>query len=187
MFLIVGLGNPGKGYEKTRHNVGFMLVDRLCAAHGMDCSTPVDAALAGSGDVKGVPVTVIKPQTYMNRSGEAVEAHARRLGVEPASVLVAYDDVDLPLGQIRLRRGGGTGGHKGMESVAFHLGTFDFPRLRLGIGRPAAGEVSDYVLSPFAADEAGALDGMLTRGVEAVEAVLTKDIDYAMNRYNAPQ
>lgn len=185
MFLIVGLGNPGEAYERTRHNVGFMLVDRLSGAHNIDFSVGSATAVAGRGVIKGVPVALVKPQTFMNLSGQAVGEYVSRLGVGPERVLVAYDDVDLPLGRIRVRRGGGSGGHRGMESVAVHLGSTDFPRIRLGIGRPEAGEVSEYVLSPFDLENTGILDEMLARGVEAVEAILIKGVEFAMNRFNA--
>jgi PTH1 family peptidyl-tRNA hydrolase len=185
VFLIAGLGNPGAEYAATRHNVGFMLADRLCEAFGIDCAGRDKLACYGHGSVRGREVAVIKPQTYMNGSGAAVAEFARRLSVEPGSVLVAYDDIDLPLGRIRVRPGGGTGGHRGMESVAARLGTTGFPRLRLGVGRPADGDVVGYVLNPFEEEELDTVDEMLERGLAAVECVVVEGVQTAMNRFNA--
>jgi len=190
--LIVGLGNPGAKYETSRHNAGFMLADRLCDAHGIDCTSEGGRALYGQGIVSGVEVTVVKPQTYMNLSGEAVASFVDTLEVPVESVLVAYDDLDLPLGTLRLRRSGGTGGHRGLESIAASLGSTAFERLRLGIGHPREADdeqgtkgVADYVLAPFADLELDTLDKMLERGVAAVETLLSKGIDYAMNNFNS--
>lgn len=185
MLLIIGLGNPGPGYEATRHNVGFMLIDRLSEAHGIGCEEPGWRSLWGRGEIAGREVVLVKPQTFMNASGEAVAWFARTLDAGPGDMLVAYDDTDLPLGRIRIRARGGSGGHRGIESVIEAVGTGDFARLRLGIGRPCEGELSDYVLSPFSDDDAEGVEGMLSKGAEAVETILTEGVEAAMNSYNS--
>lgn len=185
MFVIAGLGNPGASYGRTRHNVGFMLVDRLAGKHGIGFSASAMCQW-GEGLVSGKEIVLLKPLTYMNRSGAAVEGFRAEFGAPVSSVLVVYDDCDLLFGKIRLRRSGGSGGHRGLESVIECLGTTDFPRLRLGVGRPSDGNIIDYVLSPFSREEEGPLLEMLDAGVGCVEAMLERDIDYAMNKCNAP-
>ena len=184
MLLIVGLGNPGPAYETTRHNVGFMLVDRLSDICSIEF-TRTPSALWGRGRVFGQDAVLLKPQTYMNRSGHAVSEFKAAFPVDTGSIIAAYDDCDLPLGRLRLRKDGGSGGHRGIDSIIEHIGSRNFPRIRLGIGRPLDGDIVDYVLAPFTEDETGALDDMLTRGVSAVEALLTRGIDYAMNCFNS--
>ncbi|MFN3598035.1 MAG: aminoacyl-tRNA hydrolase [Rubricoccaceae bacterium] len=183
--LIVGLGNPGAEYEDTRHNVGFLLVDRLAEATGALVRTPAAASLVGEGRWRGRPLALAKPQTFMNLSGQAYQALRRRYGLAPADILVAYDDLALPLGQIRLRGKGGAGGHNGVQDIIDHLGSADFPRLRIGIGDNfARGRQVDYVLAPFADDEREALAAALAAAAEAALTFVRDGLPAAMNRYN---
>lgn len=183
MTLIIGLGNPGGEYALTRHNAGFMLVDRLSAEYGIGLSIK-GKGLRGMGRIAGEEVALLKPLTYMNRSGQAVSEFLQLHPVGPENIIVAFDDCDLPLGKIRIRGGGGSGGHNGLASVIEALGTKDIPRIRLGIGRPHDGDVVDFVLSPFHPDEQPALEGMLGRARDAVESIITCGMAQAMNRHN---
>lgn len=184
---VVGLGNPGGRYAATRHNVGFMVVDRLCRARGAELVSGRHGAAWAEVRLAGFPVVLVEPQTYMNRSGIAVAGFVRELGLEPADVLVVHDELDLPLARTKLKRGGGTAGHRGLESIVEHLGTRDFPRLRVGIGRPPGHEeVVDFVLEPFTAEERSALDGALEAAAAGVEAWCELGIETAMGRVNAP-
>ena len=194
MMIIVGLGNPGIKYKNTRHNVGFMAVAYLAEANSIRFNKSDFKSQWGKGVIHGKVVILSKPQTFMNLSGKAVKVLADFFRIEPKDILVIYDDIDLELGAIRIRLGGGSGGHRGMQSIIEYLGTNDFPRIRLGIGRPkneaeglrlkAEGDVSDYVLSPFNSEEKGMLKQMLDRAKEAVEVVLKDGIEKAMNRFN---
>lgn len=186
MLLITGLGNPGPEYEVTRHNIGFMLIDRLCEAYGIECTSEGLSSLWGSGSIAGEEVLLLKPQTYMNRSGDAVRWAASELSLEADSVLVAYDDSDLATGRLKLRPSGGSGGHKGVESIISCLGSSDFKRLRLGIGRPenSAEGLSGYVLTPFTEVECAAVDELLARAVDSIELLIREGIGPAMNRFN---
>lgn len=181
--LICGLGNPGPRYSLTRHNAGFWLVDKFA---GSGCwMTYQDLAEVCFMGLNGKRVILLKPLTFMNLSGRAVSFFASKMKLKPANILVAYDDLDLPLGALRLRPGGGSGGHRGLQSVIDALGTKEFPRLRLGIGRPPAGvETVDYVLSVFAKNEKEIMEGVLEDGVAALKLWIDEGIDAAMNRYN---
>jgi PTH1 family peptidyl-tRNA hydrolase len=185
LLLIIGLGNPGPRYEATRHNVGFMLVDRLTQVYGIECDTPGWKSRWGRGEIAGREVVLVKPETFMNASGEAVAWFAGALSLGAANLLVAYDDTDLPLGRIRVKARGGSGGHRGMESIIDVLGTSDFTRIRLGIGRPDTGELTDYVLAPFDGEEGGAVDDMLSRAADSVEVIITEGMVSAMNAFNS--
>ncbi len=186
--LVVGLGNPGAEYAETRHNIGFAVVDELGRRH--DCSFKKKwrfDALVGEIRWADERVTLAKPQTYMNRSGRAVVALMLWRKLSPADLLVVVDDADLPLGEIRLRPGGGSGGHNGLRSISQSLGgDQDYPRLRVGIGRhggPDAG-LSDHVLSRFGAEERATADAATDRAAEALECCLAEGLAVAMNRYN---
>jgi len=183
-FLIVGLGNPGRKYEKNRHNVGFMAVDQLAAQHGIALGKVQNKALTGNGRIAGQPVILAKPQTYMNDSGSAVGPLANYYKVPPANVLVIYDELDLPLGTVRLREKGGAGGHNGMKSIINHLGN-DFPRLRLGIGRPP-GQMppAAYVLQDFGQADWPLVTDILDEAVRAVYTFVSEGIQLAMSRHN---
>jgi PTH1 family peptidyl-tRNA hydrolase len=182
--FIVGLGNPGPTYARNRHNIGFQLVDALARANGLALSRRQGHARVGQGQIAGRQTLLAKPQTFMNLSGDAVSALMRFYKVTPADLLVAYDDLDLPLGKVRLRGAGGSGGHKGMKSIIERIGTEDFARLRIGIGRPAYGDAVDHVLQDFSAAEAGEIAVALDRAAQAAVVWLTEGIDAAMNRFN---
>lgn len=184
--LVVGLGNPGPEYARNRHNVGFCCVEALASAHGLAFDKRQKKARVALGDALGRRVILAKPQTFMNDSGRAAAPLARFYRVPPERLLVVYDDLDLPLGTLRLRPEGGSGGHKGMRSVIEHLGGQQFPRLRFGIGRPPGKmDPAAYVLQDFAEDEEELLAGVLDRAVAAVETWLADGIEAAMNRYNS--
>ncbi len=184
LYLVVGLGNPGERYARNRHNVGFRCVRRLAAAHGLTFRRHGQARTA-SGTVAGRRLVLAMPQTFMNESGRAVAPLVRFHKLPLDHLLVVYDDLDLPPGSIRLRPGGGSGGHRGMLSIIQHLGSQDFPRLRIGIGRPPEGiDPADYVLQNFSAGEEATIEEGLERAVAAIEFWLTEGIEEAMSRYN---
>jgi PTH1 family peptidyl-tRNA hydrolase len=184
--LVVGLGNPGREHRGNRHNVGFMTVDRLATGGGIEMARVQNKAVVGDGRLYGRSVLLVKPQTYMNRSGDAVGPLARYYRVAPENVVVVYDDIDLSLGTIRLREQGGSGGHNGMKSIIQHLGQ-DFPRLRLGVGRPTGRmPPAAYVLQDFGAEEEAVVDAMLDQAVQALETFLKEGIELAMSRHNGP-
>lgn len=184
-WLIVGLGNPGKKYEATRHNAGFHVLDRLAKAENLTFDESRSKALLARGEVASYRVALVKPQTYMNLSGEAVGPVTRFYKVPLEQVLVIYDDIDLPLAQLRLRPKGGSGGHKGLTSLIQHLGSQNFPRMRLGIGRPSGQmPVEAYVLQRFSDVEWQAITQTYQTAVEAIRALLTGGLDYAMNQFN---
>ncbi len=183
--LIVGLGNPGKEYAETRHNVGFRVVDELARRYGLTFGKKERKAVVTTGVILGKKVVLAKPQTYMNLSGEAVRALVDFYKVELPRILVISDDLDIPLGTIRLRKFGGAGGQGGMKNVIQHLGTQDFNRLRFGIGRPP-GKMNpkDYVLQVFKGDDAILAAEVVDRAANAVETWLTEGIEIAMTRHN---
>jgi PTH1 family peptidyl-tRNA hydrolase len=190
--LIVGLGNPGLKYAQNRHNVGFQCLERLAQAHGLSFGGGIlnrlkrrraKASLA-SGKIAGVKAVLAKPLTYMNLSGQAMRQLVSFYKLSLEDVLVIYDDLDLPLGTIRLRPEGGSGGHKGIRSIIEALGSQAFSRLRVGIGRPPANDAVNYVLSDFTADEQITLESVYERVVAAVEFFLREGIEAAMNAYN---
>jgi PTH1 family peptidyl-tRNA hydrolase len=184
-YLTAGLGNPGPRYAANRHNVGFRCVERLGEALGLTFDKRQKQAHVALGAFHGRRVILAKPQTFMNEIGRAVVPLARFYKVQLEHLLVVYDDLDLPLGTVRLRPDGGSGGHKGMRSIIEHLGTQDFPRLRIGIGRPPGQmDPAAYVLQDFAADEEPLLEETLERAVAAIETWLCEGIEAAMERYN---
>jgi PTH1 family peptidyl-tRNA hydrolase len=184
-FLIAGLGNPGRQFERNRHNVGFMLLNRLSGRLGESFGHVQSKALIGKTTYLGERVILIKPQTYMNNSGSAVSSLLHFYKVPLENLLVAYDDVDLPLGTLRLRPTGGSAGQKGMQSIIERLGTEEFPRLRIGTGRPPGRmEAADYVLQDFPTDESDLLADTLDRAVEAVLTFIQYGLERAMNSYN---
>ena len=185
-FIIVGLGNPGRAYRETRHNIGFMLLSRLADRLGVEFSRMESKSLVTKGDYKGHRLILVKPMTYMNLSGQAVSSLVRFYKVPLENLLVAYDDIDLPVGTQRLRPYGGAGGHKGMQSIIQQLGTNEYPRLRLGIGRPPGKKsAAGYVLKDFSAEETEFLPVILDHGVETTLTYVTDGIDIAMNKYNS--
>jgi len=178
----VGLGNPGRRYRGTRHNVGFEVVERLARRWGV-CFRVQGRAEVAEATFAGEPVVLAKPLTYMNLSGEAVGELVRRLGLKPGQVLVVYDDMDLPVGTVRVRARGSSGGHRGMASVLEALGTAEVPRVRVGIGRPEEDAV-DHVLSRFSPEERAQVDQAVERAADAVETALGEGIHRAMDRFN---
>ncbi len=173
--LIVGLGNPGKEYERTRHNVGWWVIDRVCRELNLELSREKFKGLYGELPTSRGKVILLKPLTYMNRSGESVKGFVKFFKLEPQEVLVVYDDLDLPLGKIRLRKKGSSGGHKGLKSVIEQLGTDNFPRLRIGIGRPEKKEeVVNFVLSPFKEGELPAVEEAVERAAKCILEIVEK-------------
>ena len=185
MKLIVGLGNPGERYAKSRHNVGFMCVDSVAARAGIRMTDRRAAAVIGQGRIDGEEVALAKPRTFMNNSGEALSYLTARFPVALSDLLVIYDDMDLPLGKIRLRPTGSGAGQKGMESIIAAMGSQDIPRLRIGIGHPPedADEIR-HVLGTFTAEEQSLIAETLATARDAVMDVLAHGLEWAMNRYN---
>jgi PTH1 family peptidyl-tRNA hydrolase len=184
-YLIAGLGNPGLQYAANRHNVGFRCVERLAARNDLAFDKRQKRARVASGIVHEWRVILVKPQTFMNESGRSVVPLAHFYKVPPERLLVVYDDLDLPLGALRMRPEGGSGGHKGMRSIAEHLGGRNFPRLRIGIGRPPGRmDPAAYVLQDFSAEEGPLLDETLERAVTAIELWLREGVEAAMSQYN---
>ena len=184
--LLVGLGNPGREYRLNRHNVGFMLLDRLVEKHKLLGFTKRQGkALITTGTIAGVPVVLAKPQTFMNLSGEAVSALVRFYQVPLERLLIAFDEIDLPLGTLRLRPEGGSAGHNGMRSIIEQLGTEKYPRLRLGVGRPPGIKAAaGYVLKDFRGEDLEIITLTLDRAAEAAECFLREGLTTAMNRFN---
>jgi len=185
-FLIVGLGNPGKQYEDNRHNVGFMVADVLTERWHIELKRKRKNALTGEGVFADHAVILAKPQTFMNNSGLSVGPLQRLYGVQAENLLIIYDDLDLPFGRIRLRASGGAAGHHGMESIIEKVSTRDFPRLRVGIGRPKheGEEVIDFVLKSFQSSDKKKLEVVLNQAADAVEMVLRSGIEIAMTHFN---
>lgn len=186
MKLIVGLGNPGPRYARNRHNIGFQIVDAFAAEHGLHFDRFQFKARVADGHLDGCRFLLAKPQTFMNLSGEAVQPLVSFYKINPADLLVVYDDLDLPLGRLRLRPFGGAGGHNGMRSIIHRLGSDRFPRLRVGIGRPpGAMDPADYVLQDFTPDEEAVMTSTRAAAVQAIAVWLREGLDAAMNRFNA--
>lgn len=186
MKIVVGLGNPGRKYEHTRHNIGFDVVDEVARRVGVEFRHswrfPADLA---EGTLAGERVLLVKPRTFMNRSGEAVGVLARKKGATAADVLVVVDDVELECGRLRLRAGGSAGGHNGLKSVIELLGSEAFPRVRVGVGRvPAGGEMIQHVLGRFASAEREIMEQAVQRAADAVSAVLADGLEKAQNKFN---
>ena len=186
MYVIVGLGNPGSRYERTRHNAGFRMVDRLAAGYRIEFSQKKHRALCGAGMIEGQKVLLLKPQTYMNLSGESVREAVEYYKVDPErELLVIYDDISLDPGKLRIRKKGSAGGHNGMKNIILHLGTQVFPRIRIGVGqKPEGYDLADYVLGHFSDKEREIMDESITRAAEAVEVMIAEGPDAAMNQFN---
>jgi PTH1 family peptidyl-tRNA hydrolase len=182
--LIVGLGNPGREYQETRHNVGFRVVETLAERHGIDLKKHRHQAAYGEGRIAGRAVLLAKPLTFMNLSGQAVTALVRYHNLTPADLLVICDDVNLPVGRLRLRMKGTAGGHNGLKSIIGSLGSAEFPRLRIGVGAPDGRPMVDHVLGRFSRDEGEAIAIALAEAADAVELFLRDGPEAAMNRYN---
>lgn len=185
MYIVVGLGNPGRKFMFTRHNVGFDVVDLLAKRHNIMVDNKSFDGLTGMGDIGGQKVVLLKPLTYMNLSGISVSQAVEYYKVGVDRLLVVYDDVDLQIGQLRIRKSGSAGTHNGMKSVIYHLQRDDFPRIRVGIGKPDPGEdLAHYVLDRFTREEREKINQAIQRAVQAIETVLQEGIDKAMELYN---
>ena len=186
--LIIGLGNPGREYAGNRHNVGFQTADRLAAAHGLSFSKIQQQAMIALGRINDHRVVIAKPQTYMNDSGRAVSGLMNFYKIPLHRLIVIFDDLDLPFATLRLRSDGGAGGHNGMRSIIGQLGTNQFARLRMGIGRPPGRmDPAAFVLQDFGRDESLELPALLDRAVKALETFIVADITTAMNQFNSSQ
>ena len=185
MYIIVGLGNPSKQYEGTRHNAGFMTLDVLADRYNIDISEKKHKALCGKGVIEGNKVVLLKPQTFMNLSGECVRAAEDFYMQTPEEIIVIYDDISLVPEQLRVRNKGSAGGHNGMKNIIAHLGTQDFPRIRVGVGeKPAGMDLADYVLGRFSKGERELLEEAFKEGAQAAVAILCDGIESAMNQFN---
>lgn len=185
MRLIVGLGNPGLRFRSTRHNMGFMAVDKFSRTSSIRLRRKEHNTSLGRGNFKGEEVVLAKPLTYMNLSGKAVAQVLAKEGLSPERMMVVCDDADLPLGTIRMRPKGNSGGHNGLASIAENLETTEFPRLKIGIGRTVAPGLTGHVLGPFKKADSKAVDEVLDRAVQALNMWITDGIQAAMTRYNA--
>jgi len=182
--LVVGLGNPGSKYVGTRHNIGFVLAEALAQMARIPLSREKFKGVYGTGEFRGRPTTILLPQTYMNRSGESVSPALSFFDLEPPDCIVLHDDLDLELGDVRVKIGGGHGGHNGLRSIANQLGRKDFIRIRLGIGRPAHGNVTSYVLGRFSSEESAHLEDVIDLGLRALENIFEDGPRAAMNAIN---
>ena len=187
MYVIAGLGNPEKKYEGTRHNIGFDAVDFLAKKYNIDISEKKHKALIGRGLIDGVKVLLVKPQTYMNLSGESIGEILRYYNVDPEEeLLILFDDISLAPGNIRVRRKGSAGGHNGIKSIIAHAGTQGFSRVRIGVGeKPAGWDLADYVLGRFSGEDRAAVESAIADAAEAARLIVNGSIDEAMNRFNA--
>ena len=185
MILIAGLGNPGKEYENTRHNAGFLVLDTLAQKLGADLSERKHRALCGKAVIGGQKVILLKPQTYMNSSGESIRAAADYYKVPPEDILVVYDDISLAPGQLRIRAKGSAGGHNGIKSIIAHLGTQEFPRVKVGIGeKPPRMDLADYVLGHFSSGEKKIMEEAAKEAADAICEIVNVWIEQAMNDHN---
>jgi peptidyl-tRNA hydrolase, PTH1 family len=192
MKLIVGLGNPGQGYSNNRHNIGFMCVKHFAKEHKIDFDKKQANARTGRGKAEGIDVVLAKPQTFMNLSGQSVNRLMHNLKLKSDDIIVVHDDMDLPLGKVRIRAGGSSGGHKGIDSIIQEIGTRDFIRIKIGIGRPDSNEehssdeedIVDFVLSNFTPEEKKQLVPSISRVSDAILCLLTEGLEAAMNKFN---
>jgi len=184
LWLLVGLGNPGVRYAKTRHNIGFMVLDRLAESLGLSFREKTDYR-ACNGSISGQKVVLMEPLTFMNRSGTAVRKVFSKYAVIPEHIIVIHDDLDLASGRLKIRERGSAGGHKGIESVIQNLGTQEFIRVRIGIGRDPLIPTEDYVLSRFRKEEQALIKDAIARAVEAISCMIDKGVDKAMNKFNS--
>ena len=186
MFIIAGLGNPTLRYEGTRHNVGFEVIDTLADKYNIAVETRKSRALIGKGIIAGQKVILVKPQTYMNLSGESIGSLADYYKIdEEKELLVIYDDVSLDVGQLRIRRKGSAGGHNGIKNIIAHLGTDVFPRIKVGVGeKPKGYDLADYVLGHFSGEDREIMRESYRKAADAVEMILEGDLSGAMNTYN---
>lgn len=186
MKLIVGLGNPGKEYAESRHNIGFRCINKLARRYDISLTQRGSQSHFGTGEIEGKRVVLVKPRTFMNLSGTAVKLMKQRFKVLTDDIWVIHDDLDLPLGKVRISQGGGSGGHKGVDSIITDLGSRDFPRIKVGIGRPPEGsqDAVEYVLGHFTGDDRSIMENALKTVNEVIPCLLVEGIAMAMNKYN---
>lgn len=184
MYIIVGLGNPGKKYENTRHNLGFIAIDQLAEKMGIRVSKLKFKALIGEGRIGTEKVILVKPQTFMNLSGEAVRPIMDFYKIPPENLVVIYDDFEIPLGNLRIRKSGSAGTHNGMKSVIYQIQSDRFPRIRIGTGSSLRKNDISFVIGGFSKQEVPELEKAVTNAVDACYCIVEKDVDMAMNRYN---
>ncbi len=185
MYLIAGLGNPTKEYERTRHNAGFDTIDTLADKHGITVAERKHRALCGKGMVGGERVLLMKPQTFMNLSGESIRDAADFYKIEPPQIMIIYDDISLEVGQLRIRTKGSAGGHNGIKSIISHLKSQEFLRIKIGVGaKPDRMDLADYVLSRFSQTDRAVMEDAFQSAAEAVELMITEGAEAAMNQYN---
>lgn len=186
MYLIAGLGNPTREYDKTRHNAGFSVIDVLADKYGIDVSDRKHKALCGKGVIEGEKVLLLKPQTFMNLSGESIREAVDYYKIDPEDLIVIYDDISLDPGQLRIRLKGSAGGHNGIKNIIAHLGTQEFPRIKVGVGaKPPKMDLADYVLGRFSAEEQKVMDEAFIEAAEAAVMMMRDGAERAMNHYNA--
>jgi peptidyl-tRNA hydrolase, PTH1 family len=183
LWLVVGLGNPGRRYSRTRHNVGFLVLDEVAATARLDFKEKSDY-LISNGFLEGEKIVLLKPLTFMNRSGSAVRKAADKFGIPPEKIILVHDDLDLATGRLKIRKKGSSGGHKGVESVIQRIGANNVIRVKIGIGRDDFMLVEDYVLSKFRRDELPLLREAVASAVDAIRSVITEGVEKAMNRFN---
>lgn len=186
MYIVVGLGNPGKEYKQTRHNVGFDAIDCLADKYNISVETKKHKGLFGTGHIEGYKVILVKPQTFMNLSGESVREFLDYYRAEPEDELIVLsDDIDLPPGQLRIRKKGSAGGHNGLKNIIQHLGTQEFCRVKIGVGeKPKGMDLADHVLGHFSKDDRVLVEESIKEAADAVVKIITEDADAAMNIYN---
>lgn len=184
--IVVGLGNPGAQYLHTRHNAGFLAIDCICKKYGATVNKSAHKGLVGEAVIAGKRVILVKPQTFMNLSGECVRAVLDFYKISPDNLIIIYDDISLPVGRLRVRRDGSAGGHNGIKSILEHLGTKTFPRIKIGVGEKPHPDydMADWVLSSFKGDDAKAIDEATEKAADAVKTIVLKGVDKAMNLYN---
>jgi len=185
MYAIIGLGNPGREFENTKHNIGFITIDRIAESHGIAVKKLKHKALVGEGVIGGEKVMLVKPQTYMNLSGESVASIQRYFDIDPENLIVIYDDVDIAMGSLRIRKSGSAGTHNGMRSIIYQLNTDGFPRIRIGIGGDRGRiPLRDYVLGGFSKNEVERMEPAILKAADAAVSIVENGLDFAMNRYN---
>lgn len=184
MYIIVGLGNPGKKYDATRHNVGFETIDLLAKRNNIDVKRLKHKALCGEGHIDGKKVMLVKPQTFMNLSGQSLLDIVQFYKIDTKNIIIVYDDVDIEVGSIRIREKGSSGSHNGMKSIIYQIQTDEFPRVRIGIGRPQFGDLADYVLGRIPKDEVPIMLETIEKAALACETIVKDGVSSAMNKYN---
>lgn len=186
MYIIIGLGNPTKEYDKTRHNAGFSVIDVLADRVGVDVTERKHRAFCAKGILEGQKVILVKPQTFMNLSGESVRSVMDFYKVPPEEIIVIYDDVSLEPGQLRIRTKGSAGGHNGIKSIIAHMGTQEFPRIKVGVGeKPKGMDLADYVLSRFSKGEQELMEDAFKEAADAAAMMISEGVEPAMNHFNA--